>query len=1014
MADDDLPPIEEIFADPNFRQLPAHEKINALDRYEDFKGLPRNEKVNAIVQGLQKIPMKGAPKPPPGFWGTIGEDLSGMAGAVRQKAHELRHPYETALQEPIFVAQQGQAAREAWRKGQYGQAVKDIVKGGLGPTGTAIASESMQQLRKARGEASSAMDPRVGPIKRLDMLMHAGGEAAGAFPVIGPAAAQAGEEYQRGETGRATAHTLELIGPDIVSGGLALAGMPLSAARRSWFASHLSGTQAARFAEAERNAAQAGYKGMVVTRGEKLGSATGAPSWLEKIERRMPEIPGAHGPAEEAYSGRAAELERQARQAVAKVAPASQPGIAAFDIATDVHSEAGQVIQRTKNAATRIYDVDIPAQTPTQRILLGSRRLPDGSFEKIWGEYKAPVPLKPYRQGLRPLYNEYRSRFKNLTEAERMADPGYSSLHHIMTDEDPLTPGRLRQYIGAMDLEKELGGIKQLFRRDQMSGFLHTPSGRIQLRIINNGEKLIAQALERAKPGLSAQLAQARRLTVQYKTADRLVTKILGRVEKGMPLEAMPIYEAMTAAKDKRYASSVALKRLAPKASQALARSYLEGLIETATKDIGKVKGGTGVGLVNGFNKLGPKTKQLFFGPLKDEIETAFENIKSLTPAEGAPTAGRYAALATIGAGMEILEQFLTGKPASAAGTAFHTGMLMWGANIFSRMLFRPGGGTAISRMIRAAKIGGVAFREASRAFEARVAVAQDEQREADAARARQADIPEAPAAATTPAAQPQAAQEPPTPEPAMPVPSETAGLPRPTGLPIPIPPALGGPSAAPAPPAQAAVPPPSSPAQVPVAAGRAGLAPGANPVAPSQRGVPYESTPPPRRPISPEPRAAAAPNATPAPRVAGFPDSILRIINQKAQGRVPPALVRAVAEQESRGNAFAEGPRTKTGERAQGVMQLMPATQRQFNVQNPFDPEQNIEGGISLLEHLLGKYRGDLRNALAAYYWGERNVDQWKQRNPGKPKPRQIEIYVSEVLRRMNRGAAEQAMAAR
>ena len=60
----------------------------------------------------------------------------------------------------------------------------------------------------------------------------------------------------------------------------------------------------------------------------------------------------------------------------------------------------------------------------------------------------------------------------------------------------------------------------------------------------------------------------------------------------------------------------------------------------------------------------------------------------------------------------------------------------------------------------------------------------------------------------------------------------------------------------------------------------------------------------------------------------------------------------------------------------AQGLMQLMPSTAAMLGVDDPFDPVQNIEGGVRYISDLTDKYRGDVEKALAAYNAGPARVD--------------------------------------
>ncbi|MGB9720635.1 MAG: lytic transglycosylase domain-containing protein [bacterium] len=80
----------------------------------------------------------------------------------------------------------------------------------------------------------------------------------------------------------------------------------------------------------------------------------------------------------------------------------------------------------------------------------------------------------------------------------------------------------------------------------------------------------------------------------------------------------------------------------------------------------------------------------------------------------------------------------------------------------------------------------------------------------------------------------------------------------------------------------------------------------------------------------------------------------------------IDPLLVKLIIQKESQFN-----PRAVSRSGAMGLMQLMPETARRLGVKKPFDPEQNIEGGIRFLRDLFVMFDGDLELTLAAYHAG-------------------------------------------
>lgn len=104
----------------------------------------------------------------------------------------------------------------------------------------------------------------------------------------------------------------------------------------------------------------------------------------------------------------------------------------------------------------------------------------------------------------------------------------------------------------------------------------------------------------------------------------------------------------------------------------------------------------------------------------------------------------------------------------------------------------------------------------------------------------------------------------------------------------------------------------------------------------------------------------------------------------------VDESLVRAVIRMESGGQTAAVSPKG-----AMGIMQLMPGTARMLGVEDPFDPAQNLEGGIKYLSQLSDKYQGDMTKTLAAYNAGPGRVDAYG----GIPPFAETQNYVKNVL---------------
>jgi hypothetical protein len=116
----------------------------------------------------------------------------------------------------------------------------------------------------------------------------------------------------------------------------------------------------------------------------------------------------------------------------------------------------------------------------------------------------------------------------------------------------------------------------------------------------------------------------------------------------------------------------------------------------------------------------------------------------------------------------------------------------------------------------------------------------------------------------------------------------------------------------------------------------------------------------------------------------------VRRLVDQMAaRVGIDARLAHAVVRTESNYRPLAVSPKG-----AMGLMQLMPALAASFRLSDPFDPERNLEAGLTHLRRLLMKYP-DVRRALAAYNAGEGAVSRYG----GVPPYRETQTYVQRIM---------------
>ncbi len=105
-------------------------------------------------------------------------------------------------------------------------------------------------------------------------------------------------------------------------------------------------------------------------------------------------------------------------------------------------------------------------------------------------------------------------------------------------------------------------------------------------------------------------------------------------------------------------------------------------------------------------------------------------------------------------------------------------------------------------------------------------------------------------------------------------------------------------------------------------------------------------------------------------------------------QYQVDPELIRAMIQVESGFETRAVSP---VG--AQGLMQIMPGTQHDLGLEEPFDPDANVKAGVQYFRYLLDRFQS-LELALAAYNAGPSKVDAYD----GIPPYTETREYVQKV----------------
>jgi hypothetical protein len=136
-------------------------------------------------------------------------------------------------------------------------------------------------------------------------------------------------------------------------------------------------------------------------------------------------------------------------------------------------------------------------------------------------------------------------------------------------------------------------------------------------------------------------------------------------------------------------------------------------------------------------------------------------------------------------------------------------------------------------------------------------------------------------------------------------------------------------------------------------------------------------------------------------------PKNIAILIDQVAvEVGLPSSLLHAVVNVESAYNSNAVSPKG-----AMGLMQLMPATAKRYNVTDRSDPLANLRGGARYLRDLLALFNQDLSLALAAYNAGENAVKRYNNQIPPYRETRNYVKRVKKIYRLLTKWSVKKEM---
>lgn len=497
------------------------------------------------------------------------------------------------------------------------------------------------------------------------------------LPVLGPKLAELGDEAGSGKPGaladalgRTTTFGLLTAAPAVVPRAIGAVKPAVTSTLRRMIPNVNNPTEEAALASVEPT--------VDMSVGQRTGQAG-----LQRVESGLENFPGSANRAQQFYEKQADQLATTGRNIAASGGGQQTNAVGAGQA---VGERLTQRIARLKSQANRFYDDVKGAAAANQKtVQTGSTTSPilgpngQAISTPTYQTLETPVEMTPYRAALRPVYEDL---MRAMPEARRAASPAFQALRNLVEDQSP--------YMNAMDFDKSLGAIKAIARNGE-NPYLTSQSQGIAKQMVAQGEKQLQDALRTAGPNVVGKLRSARNMVRSYYDTGELLA--------GLHDEPAALYQNLVNGGDRSFKTLSTLQQLAPHELRTVGRTFLEGLMDKATKEGGFSRA---PGIYADWNRLGPEAKSLMFGPqLTGDVDNFLLAAKRLTqPQNASGSAHMVAALHGLGAVGSAIGALVAGHPILATAPAAEAFAI---PAVASRFLFDSGNARLLTQALNTA-----------------------------------------------------------------------------------------------------------------------------------------------------------------------------------------------------------------------------------------------------------------------------------------------------------------------